>query len=190
LNVFLKNEIRKANFLRISVGALMLAGMFFGLAALAPRKISASGKRVVNCSAETIFNYLKFADNLQQLRFWPDWENMEQPITTGTNGMAGYMITYAEDGKPYGSFMVRRLIEYSFIECQLIYYSRPDKVWTTYISLNERSENSTEVTWGFWANIPYPLNLKLLFSNPSAKYRRLILASSLEVLGERLEDCP
>jgi len=185
----MKMNTRKRNLVLLLALSAAVTGLFFGVAAIAPRKIAASEKQIIPCPQETVFNFLRYLENQQSMSFWPNWEAENQPIASGTDGEMGYSLNFANAGKSLGSFRLRRVIDYSFIECMLIYSGKQRAVWTTYISLAPHSENSTEVTWGFWSNVPYPRNITLLFANPSANYKKSI-GASLQMVAEKLNSCP
>lgn len=100
---------------------------------------------------------------------WSPWDekdpNMEKKLT-GTDGTVGARQAWVSEIKDVGegSQTITKIQEPNLLETRLEFIKPFKSTAEAYVKLNELND-TTNATWGFKSQMPYPMNLMKLFMN-------------------------
>lgn len=145
----------------IIIGVALIAALFVKKEYAVEREI------VVNKPKAEVFAYVKLIKNQDYYSVW----NMKDPhskrVTTGTDGTVGYV--YAWDSKMddvgQGEQEIIKIVDGERIDMELRFKRPFEATDYGYMTTEAVGDNQTKVKWGFKGDMPYPMNLMLVFMN-------------------------
>ena len=151
-----------------------------------PKEMIVEKTVVINKPRQEVFDYLKFAENMDNFSVW----NMADPDQTtsysGTDGTEGF--TYSWDSKMKnvgaGSQQITKIVDGERIEYALNFERPMKNTGTSKFLLSDHGDGQTKVTWDFRGPTKFPMSLfKSIFQKMLGKD----IAQSLDNLKALLE---
>ena len=148
-------------FVYILAGILLLIILLYFLG---PATYNVSRTIEINRPAPEVYDYLKYLKNQDE---WSPWQkkdpNMKKEFR-GTDGTVG-AVSFWEGNKEVGSGEqeITRLVEGSRVESKLRFLKPWKSQSDAYMEVEQVSDGSSRVRWGFSGKNGFPMRLMMLF---------------------------
>ncbi len=142
----------------IILAAIIALVLVLGL--IAPRTVATEKSIVINAPREVIFPYLQYFVKQQT---WSPWNERDPNMKTeiiGTDGTVGAINRWESKTEGTGEQEITSLVSNERLETHLRFRGQGEA--DAFLAAKD-AEGGTEVTWGFSATTPYPLNFMNLF---------------------------
>lgn len=147
----------------------ILAGVFvliLILAFLAPKTYNVSRSIEIRQPKARVFEYLRFLKNQEA---WSPWEKKDPNMVKqfrGTDGEVGAISSWQgnrEVGE--GEQELTNIIPGERVESELRFFKPWKSTSSAYLVVEETSDNSSRVIWGFSGRNKFPMSIMMLFMN-------------------------
>jgi hypothetical protein len=129
-------------------------------------------ERTVNIarSKQEVFDYVRYLKNQDQFSVWAKIDPGMKKEYRGTDGTVGFVSGWASENKQAGrgEQEIAKINDGERIDYVIRFYEPMKSTDNAFLSLNSVNESSTDVKWGFYGNMKYPMNLMLLFMDMDA----------------------
>ncbi|WP_047245103.1 SRPBCC family protein [Maribacter thermophilus] len=134
------------------------------LAAIAPKTYRVSRSIQINSSKDVVFSYLKY---LEKQREWSPWSKKDPNMQTkliGTDGEVG-AVSYWNGNREVGEGEqeIKKVVEGERVEGELRFFKPMKSQSDCYFDLEESSDDTCKVTWGFAGKNRFPFSIMMLF---------------------------
>lgn len=165
------NIVRITSLIILSILAFVLI-----TAAIMSNDVKVERSIVINKPKSEVFEYAKYLKNQDQYSFWAQLDPDMQKEYRGTDGTVGFVSSWiGNEDVGQGEQEITGIVEGEKINYQLRFIKPFESVADSYMSTVQENETSTKVSWGFNSEMPYPMNIMLLFMDME------------QVLGEQLQ---
>jgi hypothetical protein len=173
----------------------IIAGVIAGLvavtlivAAIAPRKYNVVREVTIARPAPDVFNYAKFLKNQDHFSVWAQKDPAMIKEYHGTDGTVGFVSSWDSemDDVGKGEQEITRITDGTRIDFALRFLKPFESNSDAYMTFDAIGANETKVQWGFKGEMPYPMNLIMLFMNMDASVGK-DLAAGLVNLKNQVE---
>jgi len=120
---------------------------------------------VIAQPTQVVFDYVRFLTNQDNYSVWASMDPNMQKSHQGVDGTVGFVSGWHSENSDVGTGEqeIKAIVEGERIDYELRFYQPFNAVSPAYMLTESVSEKETRVRWGFTGNLPYPMNLMLLF---------------------------
>ena len=120
---------------------------------------------VIAQPTQVVFDYVRFLTNQDNYSVWASMDPNMQKSHQGIDGTVGFVSGWHSENPDVGTGEqeIKAIVEGERIDYELRFYQPFNAVSPAYMLTESVSEKETRVRWGFTGNLPYPMNLMLLF---------------------------
>ena len=124
----------------------------------------------IESSVDNVWHNVNSFHALDQWSPWNDYDPNMKKTFTGEDGAIGSTTSWESNVEKVGSGMqtITEVVPFESIHMDLKFYTPYESEAKGYIKLLETG-HETQVDWGFYSQIPYPLNFMNLWLNPEEK---------------------
>lgn len=119
----------------------------------------------INQPKQVVFDYVKYLKNQGKFSVWSKIDPNMKTEYRGTDGTVGFVSAWdsrvKEAGK--GEQEIVNIKDGERIDYVLRFYEPMTSTDNAYLALKSKNESSTDVSWGFFGKMKYPMNLMLAF---------------------------
>ncbi len=119
----------------------------------------------INQSNATVFEYVKYLKNQDNFSVWNQMDPDMKKGLTGTDGEVGAIASWDSEVEDVGKGEqeIMGIEEGVRIDFQLRFFKPFESTGNAYFTTESVDGNQTKVQWGFDGEMPWPMNLMLLF---------------------------
>ncbi len=132
---------------------------------IAPREYAVKRQVTISKPDTLVFAYIKMLKNQDEFSAWARIDPDMQKSFTGEDGTLGFISAWesANENVGSGEQEITAIIEGKRIDYELRFLKPYESAGRAYMEVDRLSADSTRVTWGFEGDMPYPMNIMLLF---------------------------
>lgn len=121
----------------------------------------------INKSSREVFDYLKLLKNQDKFSKWALMDPNMKKEYHGIDGTPGFVSSWDSNKKNVGKGEqeIIQIKEGEGIDFEIRFIKPIAGIAKSYIIVNAKDDQSTQVKWGFRSQMKYPMNLMLLFMN-------------------------
>ncbi len=144
-----------------------LVALFFIVAAFVDGKYAVEKEITIDASKDRVFDYVKYQKNQADYTTWAQKDPNMEVTFEGVDGTVGAIRKWESDNENVGKGEqeIKKIIEGEKIESELRFFEPFEATDQAYMTTEAISENKTKVKWGFYGEMPYPMNIMMLFMN-------------------------
>ncbi len=159
------------------------------LAAIVPNEFGVVREVTINKSNKEVFEYTKYLKNQEKFSVWAKIDTNMTREFTGVDGTVGFVSAWRSDHPDVGigEQEIIKIDADKRIDYELRFFEPFESTSLAYITFDKIDSNKTVVKWGFDGEMPYPMNLMLLFMDMDAELGKN-LQDGLDKLKEILEN--
>lgn len=139
-------------------------------AAVVKKDYSVERQITLNKPRQVVFDYAKYLKNQNQYSVWAKIDPNMKTDYRGTDGTVGFISAWdsrvKEAGK--GEQEITGINDGKRIDYVLRFYAPMKSTDNAFMSFESVNDSVTNVKWGFYGKMKYPMNLSLLFLNMDA----------------------
>jgi uncharacterized protein YndB with AHSA1/START domain len=148
--------------------AFFLAGLIAVtlIAALFAKKDYAVERSVtILKSNKEVYDYVKYLKNQDNFSVWAKIDPGMEKQYRGTDGEVGFVSAWSSDVKEAGSGEqeITAIKEGERIDYVIRFYEPMQSTDNAFMTFNAQNDSVTNLVWGFYGRIKYPMNLMLVF---------------------------
>lgn len=148
-------------YLSIAIILIISAGLILGL--FISKELKYEKTIVINAPIDSVWENV---NSLAALDRWSPWNELDRDMKkeySGTDGTVGASVSWDSDVKDVGkgTQTITNIEKPALFETNLVLYMPRENEAKGYIKLAEEG-SSTNVTWGFVGEMPYPFNVMKL----------------------------
>ncbi|MFD1817141.1 Polyketide cyclase / dehydrase and lipid transport [Pseudarcicella hirudinis] len=153
--------MKKVLYILLGIVALLLI-----IALVAPKDYTVERSVTINKPKTEVFNYLKLLKNQDNWSVWAKIDPAMKKTYSGTDGTVGFISAWeGNDDVGKGEQEIKKITEGERIDFELRFIKPFEATSPVFMTTQSISDNQTKVTWSMSGNMPYPMNLMLLFMN-------------------------
>ncbi len=143
-------------------GAIMLL-LIIGL--FLPTKFQVERKIEISTEKDSIFNYIKYLKNQNKFSVWAQMDPEMEKSYKGIDGEVGFVSSWKSKNKQVGvgSQTITKITSGKRIDTHLKFLVPFENENDAFMELKNITKDKTQVTWGLYGKMPYPLNVTYLF---------------------------
>jgi hypothetical protein len=153
-------------FLKV-LGVVLLVLIAFVLiaAAFVPKSYEVERSVAINEPVDEVFNYVKYLKNQNEFSVWSKIDPAMKVDFRGTDGTVGFVSAWDSEMKEAGKGEqeIIGIKEGERIDYEIRFLEPMKSTDNAFLSLSEVNDSVTNVTWGFFGKMKYPMNASLLF---------------------------
>ncbi len=156
------------NILLVFAGIIIL---ILVLAAILPSEFGVVREVMINKPNNEVFEYTKYLKNQEEFSVWAKIDTNMTREFTGVDGTAGFISSWKSDHPDVGigKQEILKIDEGKRIDYELRFIEPFESTSLAYMIFDALDSNKTIVKWGFEGEMPYPMNLMLLFMDMDAE---------------------
>lgn len=148
---------------------LIVLGLFVAIllitALFVPKTFMFERSVVISAPADSVWKYTGSLSGLDKWSPWNDYDPNVKKTMTGVDGTVGACQRWESEKIGSGSQTILRIEKSSLLAMKLDFLKPHESHGSAYVKLENESDNRTKVSWGMTGNMPYPLNVMILFMN-------------------------
>ena len=119
----------------------------------------------LNNPKQVVYDYVKYLKNQNNFSVWSKIDPAMKQEFRGTDGTVGFVSAWDSENKQAGKGEqeIIRIAEGEKIDYELRFLEPMKSTDNAYITFKSVNDTVTNVKWGFFGKIKYPMNLMLLF---------------------------
>lgn len=119
----------------------------------------------LNKPKEVVYDYVKYLKNQNNFSVWSKIDPGMKQEFRGTDGTVGFVSAWESKNKQAGKGEqeIIRIAEGEKIDYEIRFLEPMKSTDNAYITFKAVNDTVTNVKWGFFGKIKYPMNLMLLF---------------------------
>jgi len=155
--------------MKIVKGILLVFVIFVSVvlivALLVPREYDVLREITIKAPKIEVFEYIKYLKNQDNYSVWAQMDPDMKKEFIGEDGTVGFISSWESDDKDVGKGEqeIIKITEGERIDFELRFLEPYQSIDDAYMITTEIDSVSTHVQWGFEGQMPYPMNLMLLF---------------------------
>ena len=145
-------------------GAIMLL-LIIGL--FLPTKFQIERKIEISADKDSVFNYIKYLKNQNEFSVWAQKDPKMKQKFKGTDGQVGFVSSWESkiEEVGIGSQTITKITHGKRIDTHLKFLVPFENEDDAFMEVKNIAPEKTQVTWGLFGKMPYPLNAFTLFFN-------------------------
>ncbi len=154
-----------AKYLALTLGGVIVLALIVAL--FAKKEYTVERTISINLPKQDVFDYVKYLKNQDTYSVWSKIDPQMKKDFRGTDATVGFVSAWDSPVKKAGKGEqeIVKITNGERIDYVLRFYEPMKSTDNAYLQLNSKGESATDVTWGFFGKIKYPVNLMLLFMN-------------------------
>lgn len=144
-----------------------LVALILFIALFVKKEYAVERSIVIDLPKNDVYDYVKYLKNQEYYSVWSKIDPSMKKEYRGTDGTTGFVSAWESQVKEAGKGEqeIVKIKEGERID-YIIRFLKPMKSTdNAYLALSSVNDSTTEVTWGFYGKIKYPMNTMLLFMN-------------------------
>lgn len=140
---------------------LGIIALFFILASIAGKEMKIEKSITINLPKQQVFDFVKYVKNHDQFNVWAMMDPDMKREYRGTDGTVGFVFAWDSSKKKNvgaGEQEIKK-IEDSSIEHEIRFIRPMQNVAKGIFTFQSISDKQTEVKWGFYGQMKFPMNL-------------------------------
>lgn len=119
----------------------------------------------INQPRQLVFDYVKYLRNQDSYSVWSKIDPNMKKEFRGTDGTVGFVSAWDSEDKKAGKGEqeIVKITDGERIDYVIRFIEPMTATDNVYMALKPNNESNTNVTWGFYGKIKYPMNLMLVF---------------------------
>ena len=119
----------------------------------------------LNKPKEVVYDYVKYLKNQNNFSVWSKIDPAMKQEFRGTDGTVGFVSAWESENEQAGKGEqeIIRIAEGEKIDYEIRFLELMKSTDNAYITFKSVNDTVTNVKWGFFGKIKYPMNLMLLF---------------------------
>jgi len=159
--------------LKISLGSIgVLIALLLIIPIFTQKKIEVERVITINKPKEQVFEYVKLLKNQIHYSSSAKKDPNTKMTYTGTDGTVGFIAKWTSEIEDVsvGEQKIKKIIDGQRIDFELRFIEPYQSTHSCYMSTDAITKNSTKVKWGIQGDMPYPMNLMLVFFSDDDMY--------------------
>lgn len=144
---------------------LALIAIILVIAAFVPKNYNVERSVMINRSKEYVFNYTRFLKNQNEFSVWSKIDPNMKVDYHGTDGTVGFISAWdspvKEAGK--GEQEIIGIDDGKRIDYEIRFLKPMKSTDNAFLEFSGVNDSTTNVKWGFYGKMNYPMNASLLF---------------------------
>ncbi len=140
------------------------------VAAVVKKGYTVERQVTLNKPKQVVFDYARYLKNQSQYSVWAKIDPNMKTEYRGTDGTVGFVSAWDSQVREAGTGEqeITKIEDGKRIDYELRFYKPMKSTDNAYMSFDSVNDSVTNVKWGFYGKIKYPMNLSLLFMNMDA----------------------
>jgi hypothetical protein len=140
------------------------------VAVFVKKEYSVEREAVLNRPKQAVFDYVRFLKNQNEFSVWAKIDPGMKTEFRGTDGTVGFVSAWDSDNKKAGrgEQEITGINEGKRIDYEIRFYEPMKSTDNAFMSFESVNDSVTNVKWGFYGKLKYPMNLSLLFMDMDA----------------------
>ena len=140
------------------------------VAVFVKKEYSVERVAVLNRPKQAVFDYVRFLKNQNEFSVWAKIDPGMKTEFRGTDGTVGFVSAWDSDNKAAGrgEQEITGIDEGKRIDYEIRFYEPMKSTDNAFMSFESVNDSVTNVKWGFYGKLKYPMNLSLLFMDMDA----------------------
>lgn len=157
----------------LKISLLVLAGLIVVAlisALFVKKEYSVERSISINQSEHHVFEYVKFLKNQDNFSVWSKLDPYMKKKYTGTDGTVGFVSAWDSPVKQAGKGEqeIVRIVGEDRIDYEIRFLKPMKSTDNAYLALERINDSTTNVKWGIFGKMNYPMNLTLAFMDMDA----------------------
>jgi hypothetical protein len=121
----------------------------------------------INKPKQEVFDYVKHIKNQDNFAVWMTLDPAMKREYSGTDGTVGFVSGWESNHKQvgHGKQSITGIKEGERVDMQIHFLKPWDNIANAYFTTDPVSSNQTNVKWGFYNDVKYPMKVMRLFMN-------------------------
>ena len=156
--------------LYLGLGVITIVGLALIIAMFVRKEYAVERSVGIARSKQEVFEYARYLKNQDQFSVWAKIDPGMKKEYRGTDGTVGFVSGWASENKKAGrgEQEIVRIADGEQIDYVIRFYEPMQATDNAYLSFNSVNDSTTDVKWGFYGKMKYPMNLMLLFMDMDA----------------------
>lgn len=174
--------------LKIIAGGVIIIVLALVIALFVKKEYAVERSLSISRSRQDVFEYVKYLKNQDQFSVWARIDPGMKKEYRGTDGTVGFVSAWDSDNKHAGKGEqeIVKITDGEKIDYVIRFFEPMESTDNAFFSFNPVNDSTTNVKWGFYGSMKYPMNLMMLFMNMDAMLGK-DLEGGLNNLKEKLE---
>ncbi len=148
---------------------LIVIGVLIALVLIIPllveSKYDVQRDVTINKPNAEVFNYIKYLKNQDNFSKWANMDPDMKKTFEGEDGTVGFVSGWESENPDLGrgEQEILKITEGERVDYELRFYEPFEATDNAFMSTESVDASSTKVVWGFNGEMPYPMNIMLLF---------------------------
>jgi len=148
----------------IGIGLLIGVAILLIIALFVPKDFSYEKSVTINAPVDSVWENTNSLSALDKWSPWNDHDPVMKKEMTGVDGSIGAKQSWESEIVGSGSQTIARIEKPTLFETELNFYEPQESHGKAYVKLLSEGAG-TKATWGMSGNMPYPVNIMILFMN-------------------------
>jgi hypothetical protein len=149
---------------------LLLVAIVLLVAAFVKKNYSVERELTINQPKQVVFDYTKFLKNQNKYSVWAKIDPTMKTEFRGTDGTVGFVSAWDSPNKDAGSGEqeITGIDEGNKIDYEIRFFKPMKSTDKAFMSFESVNDSVTNVKWGIYGKLKYPMNISFLFMNMDA----------------------
>ena len=148
----------------LAVGLVTVVVLVLFIALFVPRVFNYEKSITINAPIDTVWINVSSLTALDKWSPWNDHDPVMKKEMKGTDGTVGAIQSWESNIVGTGSQTIALIEKPTYFETELNFYKPHKSHGKAYVKLVSKGRG-TKATWGMTGNMPYPMNVMILFLN-------------------------
>ncbi len=156
--------------LYLGLGVVIILALALIIAIFVKKDYAVERSVTIARSKQDVFDYVRYLKNQDQFSVWAKIDPGMKKEYRGTDGTVGFVSGWTSENKQAGrgEQEIVKITEGERIDYVIRFYEPMKSTDNAFLAFNTVTEGATDVKWGFYGNMKYPMNLMLLFMDMDA----------------------
>jgi hypothetical protein len=160
----------KKALLYVGLGLVIILVLVLIIALFVKKDYSVERSVAIARTKQDVFDYTRYLKNQDHFSVWAKIDPGMKKEYHGTDGTVGFISGWASDNKHAGrgEQEIVKIAEGERIDYVIRFYEPMKSTDNAYLAFSSVNDSTTDVKWGFYGNMKYPMNLMLLIMDMDA----------------------
>ena len=156
--------------LYLGLGVIIIIGLALIVGLFVKKEYSVERSVAISRSKQDIFEYARYLKNQDQFSVWAKIDPAMKKEYRGTDGTVGFVSGWSSENKQAGrgEQEIVKITDGERIDYVIMFFEPMKSTDNAYLSFNSVNDTTTDVQWGFYGKMKYPMNLMLLVMDMDA----------------------
>jgi len=149
---------------------LMVIMIFLIVAAFIRKDYSVEREVIMNAPKQVVFDYARYLKNQNEYSVWAKIDPTMKKEFRGTDGAVGFVSAWDSPNKEAGSGEqeITGIKEGQRIDYEIRFFEPMKSTDKAFMSFESLNDSVTNVKWGIYGKLKYPMNISFLFMDMDA----------------------